>query len=60
VGTAAQDVTKARLTAAQSLRSRAAYYLSIAEECCNQELASKVETLVRELNAAASSLDSMN
>jgi hypothetical protein len=60
VGTAAQDVRKARMIAAHSLRSRAECYRSIGEECFNQKLATEVETLVRELNAAASSLDSMN
>jgi hypothetical protein len=48
------------LVAAQSLRERAACYRSIGAECCDQELATEVETLVLELNAAAASLDSMN
>jgi len=48
------------MIAAHSLRSRAECYRSIGEECFNQKLATEVETLVRELNAAASSLDSMN
>ena len=60
VGTAAQDVRKARLVAAQSLRSRAACYRSIGAECYDETLATEVETLVRELDAAASLLDSMN
>ena len=60
MGTAAHDVMKARLVAAKSLRSRAACYRSIGAECYDEDLATEVETLVRELDAAASSLDSMN
>ena len=57
---AAQNVRKARLIAAQSLRSRAARYRGIGAECYNQNLAIEVKTLVRELDTAAASLESMN
>jgi hypothetical protein len=60
MGTAAQDVRKSRLIAAQSLRSRATCYRIIGAECYNQDLATEVETLARELTAAAVTLESMN
>jgi hypothetical protein len=56
----ATDVTKARVLAAQSLRSRAACYRSIGAECFNESLAIEVEALALELMAAASALDAMN
>jgi hypothetical protein len=45
------------LIAADSLRSRAEWYRSIGAECNDENLATEVEILVRELNAAARSLE---
>jgi len=51
---------KARLTAAGSLRARAASYSNLGKKCHNREVAETVEILARELYAAAESLESVD